>query len=207
MSSEEMERAISILGALFYLDGPQSPTLEFLQVLLRLEPEDNTVIFWDLHSIIHIPVSDQDPIRFYHASLWDFLMDRHRSRDLYIEGSKAHSFLLRGCIQTLADSYGGSTLERTAVALPYSGCWKIHYDFGDKLDCNGGFNPLSWIQLLFSLWYTFHLLYLLYDFTDIYDYITTFSHITDHVLRVVTCGERMLQSIFSYLNPTTANRT
>ena len=85
--------------------------------------------FWDLHSIVHIPVSDQDPIHFYHASLWDFLMDQHRSRDLYIDISKAHAFLLRMCIQAFTDFHHGSTRERAAIALKYSRCyWGTHYD-------------------------------------------------------------------------------
>ena len=62
-------------------------------------------------------------------------MDRHRSRDLYIDGSKAHSFLLKLCIQTLTDFHGGSTQERTAVALQYSrNFWVTHYNYSDKLD-------------------------------------------------------------------------
>ena len=63
-------------------------------------------------------------------------MDRHRSRNLYIDGSKAHSFLLKMCIQTLIDFHGGCTQERTAVALKYSmNYWKTHSnDYGDKLD-------------------------------------------------------------------------
>ena len=133
-SSQETERAISILGVIFYLAKNSSPTLEFLQALLRLEPEDITVIFWDLHSIVHIPDSDKDPIHFYHASLRDFLMDRHRSRNLYIDGSKAHSLLLKRCIQILVDFHGGSTQEGTAVALQYSmDYWITHFNFGDKL--------------------------------------------------------------------------
>ena len=132
-SSEQTERAISIFGAIIYLNGNHSPTLEFVQALLRLEADDITTIFWDLQSIVHIPVSGKDPIHFYHASLRDFLMDRHRSRNLYTDGFKAHSFLLKMCIQTLTDFHGGST--PAVVALQYSrDYWATHYNYGDKLD-------------------------------------------------------------------------
>ena len=153
-SSEETERAISILGAIFYLNAKQSPTVEFLQALLQLEPDDIAMIFWDLHSIIHIPVSDKHPIHFYHASLRDFLMDRHRSGDLYIDGFKTHSFLLKICIQTLTNFHGGSTRERTAVALQYSmSYWVIHFYGGDKLDPGAldnvleEYHPETWLPL------------------------------------------------------------
>ena len=153
-SSKETERAISILGAIFYLDTTQSPTLELLQALLRLEPDDIAMIFWDLHSIVHIPVSEKSPIQFYHASLRDFLMDRHRSHNLYIDGVKAHSFLLKMCIQTLANFYGASTWEKTAVAVEYSShYWVNHYNYGDKLDPGAldkvlaEYNPETWLPL------------------------------------------------------------
>ena len=156
-SSEETERAISILGAIFYLNTDQSPTLKFLKALLRLEPEDITLIFWDLHSIVRIPVSDKLPIHFYHASLRDFLMDRHRSRDLYIDGSKAHSFLLKLCIQTLTDFHCGFTQERTAVAWQYSRrYWVTHYNYGDNLDPGAldkvleEYDPETWLSLAYS---------------------------------------------------------
>ncbi|EDR06986.1 uncharacterized protein LACBIDRAFT_328394 [Laccaria bicolor S238N-H82] len=79
--------------------------------------------FWDLHSIVHIPVSDKNPIHFYHASLRDFLMDR------------PHTLLLRMCLQTLTDFHGGSNGKRTAVALDYTKeHWLTHYICGDQLD-------------------------------------------------------------------------
>ena len=153
-SSEQTERAISILGAIFHLHTDQRPTPQLLQALLRLEPEDITIIFWDLHSIVHIPVSDNDPILLYHASFRDFLVDRHRSHNLYIDSSQAHSFLLEMCIRTLTDFHGGCTQKRTAVALKYStNYWVTHYDYGDKLDPGTldrvleKYDPETWLPL------------------------------------------------------------
>ena len=153
-SSEETERAISILGAIFHLHTDQRPTPQLLQALLRLEPEDITIIFWDLHSIVDIPVSDNDPIRLYHASFRDFLVDRHRSHNLYIDSSQAHSFLLEMCIRTLTDFHGGCTQKRTVVALKYStNYWVTHYDYGDKLDPGTldrvleKYDPETWLPL------------------------------------------------------------
>ena len=132
-SSEEMERAIFILGAIFCLNA--TPTVELVQVLLRLEPEDITMIFWDLHSIVHIPVSHHNPIHFYHASLRDFLMDRHRSHNLHIDKFQTHCFLFKRCIEILTDFHGGSARKITANAWWYSrDYWISHFDYGVKLD-------------------------------------------------------------------------
>jgi len=154
-SSEKTEEVISILGVIFYLDRFHTPTPELIQGLLRLDPEDMAVMFWDLHSIIHIPACQKDPIFFYHASFRDFLTDRHRSGRLYVDEVKARSFLLKLCIQTLSDFYGGSTPKRTAIALQYSrSAWRSHceldgfdldYDF--LADTLGQFDPETWLPL------------------------------------------------------------
>ena len=94
-----------------------------------------TIIFWDLHSIIHIPVCQKDPIYFYHASFRDFLTDRHRSGSLYVDEFKARSFLLKLCIQTLSDFYGRSTQKITPIALQYSRiAWQSHCELQDGFD-------------------------------------------------------------------------
>ena len=70
------------------------------------------------------------------------------------DGSKAHSFLLKVCIQTLTDFHGGSTRETTAVALRYSRAhWVLHYNFGDTLDPGTldnvleKYDPETWLPL------------------------------------------------------------
>ena len=151
-SSEETERAISIFGAIFYLNDKQNPTLEFLKAFLRLEPDDITTIFWDLHSIVQIPVSDKNPIHFYHASLRDFLTDLYRSGNLYIDKSKIHLYLLKKCVQTLTDFHGGSTREGTAAAVEYSkDYWTTHYKCCAQLDTLDKVleehDPQTWLSL------------------------------------------------------------
>jgi hypothetical protein len=154
-SSENTEEVISTLGVIFYLDRFRSPTPELIQGLLQLDPEDMTVMFWDLHSIIHIPDCHKDPIRFYHASFRDFLTDRHRSGSLYVDEVEARTFLLKLCIQTLSDFYGGSTRERTDIAVQYSRtAWQslceldgfdLDYDFLARVLRE--FNPKTWLPL------------------------------------------------------------
>ena len=206
-SSEEMERAISIFGAIFYLNGSQSPTLEFLQALLRLKPEDISMIFWDLHSIVDIPVSDKKPIHFYHASLRDFLMDRHRSGNLHIDGFKAHFFLFKMCIQAIQ--------ERTVVALQYSrDFWATHYYYVDELDPGildkvlEGYDPKTLLSLdssadgtaFISWWNDFALLRgRLHSRVSVFIYLVQLIMLPSDSLRLVY--SRMLSSMFSIRVP------
>ncbi|KIJ94747.1 hypothetical protein K443DRAFT_109872, partial [Laccaria amethystina LaAM-08-1] len=83
-STEEKEKVLSILGVIFYLNGNQDPTLDFLTSLLDLELQELTLLFWDLHSIVHILNlnSSSSLIDFYHASFCDYC---HKpSRDLWL---------------------------------------------------------------------------------------------------------------------------
>ena len=154
-SSEKTEEVISALGVIFYQGRFRSPTPQLIQGLLQLDPEDMMVMFWDLHSIIHIPLCQMDPIYFYHASFQDFLMDRHRLGSFYIDEFKAHSFLLKLCIQTLSDFYGRSTQKITAIALQYSRTtWQSHceldgfdLDYGFLASILGQFNLETWLPL------------------------------------------------------------
>ena len=53
------------------------------------------MILTDLHSIIHVPPpGDQfGELRFFHASLPDFLLDRSRSKDLFLDQGTGYTKL------------------------------------------------------------------------------------------------------------------
>ena len=49
----------------------------------------------DLHSIIYVPPPEDEfgEVRFFHASLSDFLLDRSRSKDLFLDEGAAYAKL------------------------------------------------------------------------------------------------------------------
>jgi hypothetical protein len=53
------------------------------------------MILSDLHSIIYVPPPGNDisELRFFHASLPDFLLDRSRSMDLFLDQGAAYAKL------------------------------------------------------------------------------------------------------------------
>jgi len=131
-SSKTKEHVLSVIGAIFYLEDNQKLSIDFLESLLGLGPEEMVLLFWDLHSIIHVPVSRSDPIHFYHASFRDFLVDRHRSGDLHINEHVAHSLLLKSCMHLLS---ADPALQRgSGGALIYSSkSWSSHYSRGNAI--------------------------------------------------------------------------
>ena len=137
-SSEERKRALSILGAMLFLANPeQSPTVNFLLPLLQIDPEDATIIFWDLHSIVHVPVSHDRPINFYHASFRDFLLDRHRAGNLFVDACAVHQLLLKMCIQALSARSRKRRTRTNSIEQYSTQHWLTHYLRGD--DLNPGF--------------------------------------------------------------------
>lgn len=131
-SSKELERVRSLLGAIFYLEGRLTPTPYFLESFLGLSTEEVALLFWDLHSIIYIPVFKSDPIRFYHASFRDFLVDRHRSEHLQIDEHAAHSLLLKSCMRHLPDASIYRAMRSTIEDYSRDFWWK-HYSRGNSI--------------------------------------------------------------------------
>ncbi|PPR00280.1 hypothetical protein CVT26_009032 [Gymnopilus dilepis] len=87
--------------------GTQSP--RFLEMLLHLKPGDVQSWLSDLQSLLVIP-GDRDPIRFYHASLPDYLQDRLRSGTFYINPKYSYLRVLWHCTWHLtfaSKSFGG----------------------------------------------------------------------------------------------------
>ena len=128
-SCNEINRVLLLLGTIFYL-GDTAVTPTFLESLVDTNLNDITLLFWDLHSIVHVPISETDTIHFYHASFGDYLMDHHRSKDFHIDEHLVHSFLLKSCMRQLRKG-PHSAFD---PVLEYSRkSWSKHYIGGDSL--------------------------------------------------------------------------
>ena len=97
-SVEETEKVLSVLGVIVHLNGDQDHTPDLIASLLDCDSEELTLLFWDLHSIVHVLNSISSAIKFYHASFRDYLVNPHRSKELQVQKFKAHSLLFEGCL-------------------------------------------------------------------------------------------------------------
>jgi len=151
-SSEDLENVLSLLGAIFYLEENQKLTPAFLECLLGLNLEEVVLLFWDFHSIIHIPASRTDPIRFYHASFRDYLVDHLRSGDLHINEHAAHSLLLKSCMVQLSKDPGLWPAGDPVLAYSRKS-WSHHYSRGNSIQAGSlddvleSFKPLHSFSL------------------------------------------------------------
>ena len=144
--SEDLERVLTYLGAIFHLSGSQTLSCDFLHPLLGLSLEDLSLLFWDLHSILHVPVSMTDQLHFHHASFSDFLMGKHRSGVLHIDELKAHLYLLESCIRNICDALNTSPSsfeDGKYHALQYSlSFWSYHFVCANCI--MNGIHPKKW---------------------------------------------------------------
>jgi len=70
-------------------------TTNIIERFLFQRPGEINMILIDLHSIIHVPSSGDkcDEPQFFHASLPDFLLDRSRSMDLFLDQGASYAKL------------------------------------------------------------------------------------------------------------------
>jgi len=70
-------------------------TTSLIENFLFYRPGEIDMILIDLHSIIYFPLPGDEfgELRFFHASLADFLLDRSRSKDLFLDQCAAYANL------------------------------------------------------------------------------------------------------------------
>ena len=77
-----------------------------IERFLSFSPGRVRIILSDLHSAIGLPEEDDGPIRVFHASLIDFLLDPARSGDYYIDVNAAHASITRRLIKFIMQEEG-----------------------------------------------------------------------------------------------------
>jgi len=70
-------------------------TTTLIEKFLFYRPGEINMILTDLHSVIYVPPPESETaeLRFFHASLPDFLLDRSRSMDLFLDQGAAYAKL------------------------------------------------------------------------------------------------------------------
>lgn len=96
-NNRERGRLKAVLSSIVCLREPASA-----QVLSELLDNINIQLtLTDLHSILLVPSSPNDPISVFHAFFTSFLHNRYRSREFYMDPAQSHLDLARRCIMLL----------------------------------------------------------------------------------------------------------
>jgi hypothetical protein len=102
-SDEEKEEVCDMLkhtlGSIVVLLSPLSTSS--LSRLLHLQKEDVDRTFEDLYAILDIPDDPTRPLRLHHPSFRDFLLNKDRCGDFWVDEKEAHQLLATRCIQLM----------------------------------------------------------------------------------------------------------
>ena len=93
----------TVVGAVLLLSNPLS--IKGLSDLLGLSTQHIKNTIRSLHSLLLVPESTEDPIRVFHKSFPDFLMDPHRCEDnrFFVEPAVYHAKILRTCLKFMEE--------------------------------------------------------------------------------------------------------
>ena len=100
------------LGSIVVLLSPLF--ISSLSRLLYLSREDINRTFEDLHAILDIPKDPTRPLRLHHPSFRDFLLNKDRCRDFWVDEKGAHQILATGCIQLMSQTLKKDICEKHA---------------------------------------------------------------------------------------------
>ena len=90
-------------------------TTTLIEMFLFYRPGEIDMILTDLHSIIYVPPPGNDisELRFFHASLPDFLLDRSRSMDLFLDQGAAYAKLAGLAVKHINNPIESPFLDRS----------------------------------------------------------------------------------------------
>ena len=99
----DVEAVSKVFEVLLLFPFLSNAPIEDVEIFLCLMPGELQIILSDLHSIIAVPSPQKNAsvvrhLRLFHASLGDFLLDKARSGELFIDAREAHAHLARFCI-------------------------------------------------------------------------------------------------------------
>ena len=104
-NQEVYHRFRSVVGAVLLAFNPLS--IKSLSSLLRDfdTPSDISTTLKSLHSLLLVPESIEDPIRVFHKSLPDFLMDHKRCQDtqFFVDPPIHHTEMLFSCLHLMEE--------------------------------------------------------------------------------------------------------
>ena len=109
-STSDTKWTLRLMGLLLHLTDKKSASPPFIQHLLGLGAEKFETLLHDVHPLIDVPVDLRagNPIQMYHSSLKDFLTDRSRSGDYFLDPTVVHSDFTQMCFRVLSP---GTVLE------------------------------------------------------------------------------------------------
>jgi hypothetical protein len=97
---EACDKLKHTLGSIVVLFSPLS--VSSLSRLLHSPKDEVNQTFEDLHAIFDIPEDPDYPVHLHYLSFRDFLLNKDRCGDFWVDDKVAHQTLAAGCIQLMS---------------------------------------------------------------------------------------------------------
>jgi len=150
---DSLDTLQAILGPLVLLNNPLS--VEALTRLLNVSVTDVDALLVHLQSVLSVPKSMEAPIKLFHLSFRDFLIDPglHKESEFWVDEAKSHGRLAESCnlllsASTLKEDVCGvgalgtrrESVERTRIAkaipeaVAYACCYWVQHSIASRED-------------------------------------------------------------------------
>ena len=101
-STRDPKGTLRIIGLLLFMRNERtSSNMPLIQHLLGLERGNLESLLYDIHSILNVDVQGFS-ITIAHASLIDFIVDRSRSEDYFLDSKDVHADITQMCFRVLS---------------------------------------------------------------------------------------------------------
>jgi hypothetical protein len=97
---------LKILGALILIEFNKDDNLAPLEKLFGYRDGELEGVMGDMVALVEIPTERSRPVKIYHASLPDFLLDPSRSRQFFLDPPRAYANLALQCLRFDFEQWG-----------------------------------------------------------------------------------------------------
>jgi hypothetical protein len=98
VENDQLDNVLKILSALILIKEEKVDKVASLEELFGYRDGELEVVMGDMVALVEIPTERSHPIKIYHASLPDFLLDPSRSRKFFLDPPRAYANLAVQCL-------------------------------------------------------------------------------------------------------------
>jgi len=99
VDNDQINDVLKVLGALILIKDYKIDGLGLLEELFEYRYGQLEALMGDMVALVHIPANQWLPVKIYHASLPDFLLDPSRSRNFFLDPPRAYAHLALQCLR------------------------------------------------------------------------------------------------------------
>ena len=99
VENDQIDNVLKVLSALILIKKYKIDGLDFLEELFEYRPGQLEGVMGDMVALVDIPTGRRLPVKIYHASLPDFLLDPSRSGNFFLDPPRAYAHLSLQCLR------------------------------------------------------------------------------------------------------------